>query len=185
MGLEPEEVLDSCFARAMSALHGVELRDPGTGYEWRLMPLVDDTTRASTVDGVAEPKPQTVPDWNPSDSETMVRFAGKQITMEFAHVLRKVTPSQKYVLPEAGICSLDQIAGMTDEELLAIDRVGPRMVSTLREAIRQRNPGLATVREAFGVLVHGLDEIDPDDPMREPLAQALQPLTSALADSVA
>lgn len=58
----------------------------------------------------------------------------------------------------------------------------------LREAIAELRPdqrGIAVVREAFGVLVHGLDKVDREDPMYESLARALRPLTDALAETVA
>lgn len=70
---------------------------------------------------------------------------------------------------------LSRVAAMPDDELLAIDRVGPGMIRVLREAIAELRPdqrGIAMVREAFGVLVHGLDKVNREDPMCEPLAWA-------------
>ncbi len=73
---------------------------------------------------------------------------------------------------------------MSDEELLALRGVAPKIVAELRAAISRRDPGLALVRDAFGVIVHGIYDLPEDDPHREVLAQVGDLLANALAASV-
>lgn len=185
-GMVPDRDLDSCYARAIAAVTGTELADPGMGMEWRLMPIADEAP-PKTEDPGKRPKAgikAAIPA-PPADPNEIVLFAGREITAELLQALMGVASGYREVLPLAGIVSLDQIVAMSDSELLAIDRVGPRMISALREAIAELRPyqrGIAVVREAFGLIVHGLDKVDRADPMHGPLARALQPLTDALAE---
>jgi hypothetical protein len=42
MGLEQEEAAQrDCYARAIDAITGTKVSDPGLGYEWRLMPVAE------------------------------------------------------------------------------------------------------------------------------------------------
>jgi hypothetical protein len=126
-----------------------------------------------------------VPEPEPLNSNEQVLFGGRYITAELCWVLEnRVASGVKNMLPRAGITSLDQVAAMTDEELLALRGVGAKIVAELRAAIARRDPGLALVRDAFGVIVHGIYDLPDDDPYRPALAQAGEILTAALAESV-
>lgn len=187
-GLVPEREFDSCYHRAIAAITGTEVSDPGMGMEWRLVPVED--AQAQVKAAVSEPKAKKapVPAPPPADPQALVMFGGEEITAELRHVIaERIAPSCKFVLPRMGIVSLDQVAAMSDEDLLALDGVGPRMVEALRDALADRpgQRGTAVVREAFGVIVHGMDKIDRSDPMYAPLSRALEPLTNALAEAVA
>src|SRR5450755_3005664 len=41
-GLVPEDSFDRCYDRAIAAIEGTKLSDPGMGMEWRLMPVGDN-----------------------------------------------------------------------------------------------------------------------------------------------
>lgn len=47
-GLVPEETFDSCYDRALAAITGVELSEPGMGLEWRLM-AVEEPAKTTAV----------------------------------------------------------------------------------------------------------------------------------------
>lgn len=134
MGLTPDDAPDCCYERAIAAIKGRELSDPGMGMEWRLMPVVD--TEAS-LKPAAKPSPK-VPD-PPKDLGQLVLFASREITAELHHIiLTRLPTARKFVLPRAGITSLDQVAAMSDDELLALDGVGHGILRELRQAIRER-----------------------------------------------
>jgi len=181
-GLVPEQEFDSCFDRAIAAITGTEVEDPGLGMEWRLVRVAERVPVAEPESGASKVPASRVPEPPPSDPGEMVTFGGRQITAELRMVINnRLSSAYKFVLPRNGIVSLDQAAEMSDDELLHLPGVGRGMVDTLRAAIKERDGSLGIVREAFGVLVHGLDGLEPTDPFREPLAQALAPLTRALA----
>jgi hypothetical protein len=168
----------SCYDRAIAAITGEKLTDPGLGMEWRLMPVDREPGPAEA----AKPKSNS-PDYTPPQNpDELTLFGGKMITRELAQVLRQLRPGQKFILPDAGIVSLEQVARMSDADLLGMYGVGRKMVGELRDAIRRRNPGLALVRDAFGVIVHGVYDLDESDPARKQLLMALEPLTEALAE---
>jgi hypothetical protein len=182
-GLLPQERLDSCYDRAIATITGVALREAPAGLEWRLVAIEVEHEEEQPA---RKPKGRRVkvPTPPPSDPAQMVPFARTEITAELYQLISDEIPlCYRFALPAAGIVSLDQAAAMSDDELLALDRVGHYTVRKLREAVARRKPGLAVVREAFGILVHGLDAIADDDPMRQSLSQALEPLTCALAEA--
>lgn len=112
MGLVPDEDdAHSCYERAIQAIRGKELRDPGMGLEWRLV---------------------AVPGGGPQDEPA------PPIDEEFQSVLDSLPASYRNVLPRAGIRSLAEVAEMSDDELLAVDRIGPAVLKILREAIARR-----------------------------------------------
>lgn len=53
-------------------------------------------------------------------------------------VLARLGYRCRYVLPRAGVRTLEQVARMTDAQLLAIEGVGAKTVRVLREAIAER-----------------------------------------------
>jgi hypothetical protein len=111
MGLVPDaDDAHSCYGRAVQAITGTELRDPGMGLEWRLVAVVRD-------DG--SPLRPT-PDRQVSVDEGLER------------VMAALPASYKYVLPRAGITSLSQLEELSDAEILALDRVGPAVLRVIR-----------------------------------------------------
>jgi hypothetical protein len=88
------------------------------------------------------------------------------------------------VLPGAGIQSLDQVAAMTDEQLLAIDGIGKGTLARLREAVLARDPddGATLARKVYELLQAGLPHLGDEDPMRSVLADAMPSLAAALGE---
>lgn len=121
-GDHPARDLDSCYARAIAAITGTEVTDPGMGMEWRLMPIGGTSNPEKSAAAKRPDRPLPPP---PADPSKMVRWGETVITAELSHALQRVASGYKYVLPEAGIVSLDQVAAMSDDELLAIDRGWP------------------------------------------------------------
>jgi len=64
---------------------------------------------------------------------------------------------------------------MTDDELLAIDGIGPRTLVLLREAVDERTglDGLTLTRQVYELLQAGLPRLGEADPMHVLLAQTL------------
>jgi hypothetical protein len=180
MGLVPDAHLDCCYERAIAAITGTKLAEPGLGMEWRLVGVSDAAEPPHTA---SKPAPKVPPPLT-CDSDCTLQFAGKEITAELHEVIEtRLATSYWYALPAAGIVSLDQVAAMTDDELLAIDRVGHGTVKALRQAIRERRgyDGLALAREVLEVLQEGLARIGELDPTRPALTNTLPALTAALA----
>lgn len=157
----------SCYERAVEAIKGTTLTAPSMGMEWRLVPVSCDGAGAPALD--------------PDDA---VELAGTKVTRELYDALVARLPVAKHeLLPAASIVSLDQIAVMTDGELLAIDGIGRRTLEQLREAVagRERCDGLTLARKVFALLQAGLERVGEEDPMHTVLAGALPPLAAALA----
>ena len=152
----------SCYERAIDAIKGTTLDAPSMGMEWRLMP-VDD----------GEPSP-----------DEAVELAGTKVTRELRDAIVQRLPEGKHAcLPDAGIVSLDQVAVMSDDDLLAIDGVGRKILKQLREAVDARAgyDGLALTRKIYAMLQAGLERVGEEDPMHPVLAGALPALAAALA----
>ena len=111
MGLVPDEDdAESCYERAIQTMTGKDLRDPGMGLEWRLV---------AVPGGPSDEPPPPVDD-------------------AFQRMLDTLPVSCRNVLPRAGITTFERVAAMSDEELLAVDRVGPAVLKALRAAIAER-----------------------------------------------
>jgi hypothetical protein len=114
-----------------------------------------------------------------------VSFDGEQVTRELRDVIvERLPPKGRHVLARAGIASLDQVAAMTDDELLAIDGIGRRVLQALRQAIRDRDgyDGLTLARRVYELLQAGLPRLDEQDPVHAVLADALPSLAAALGE---
>ena len=172
---------DSCYDRAIRAITQSKPGEAGMGMEWRLMAIGDvDQPPAIAEDPAAAPL--SPPSTGAADT---VSFAGTQVTCELHDVIvGRLAPNVRRVLPEAGIVSLDQIATMTDDELLAIDRIGPRTVRVLRQALRERADlgGLTLAREIYDLLRAGMPLLSERDPSHAVLLDALSPLEAALGE---
>jgi len=73
-----------------------------------------------------------------------------EATAELRDVLRQLTPKCIYALPLAGVTSLDDVACLSDEQLLAIHGVGVKTVRHLRAACAKRGmvrPGCDATHE--------------------------------------
>ena len=173
---------DTCYDRAIAAITGTKLSDPGMGMEWRMMPVDDDGQRQPTIEH--EPVP-AVPA-SASDANEIVSLGGEQITRELRDVImERLAPKDRHVLPRAGIASLDQVAAMTDEQLLAIDGVGRRILKALRQAVSDRggyDDGLMLARKVYELLQAGLPSLDERDPVHAVLAEALPSFAAALGE---
>jgi hypothetical protein len=126
MGLVPEDRLDSCYDRAIAAITGSELRDPGMGMEWRLMPVdaphVDPSTGA--------PRPVKL-DWAAHSRLFDERMKPGGIgALEDA-----IPPSAWSAVVRTGIVTIAQLEALTDEQLLAMRGIGATSVRRIREAI--------------------------------------------------
>jgi hypothetical protein len=173
---------ERCYDRAVAAIKGTPISDPGLGMEWRIVPVADGEpaphAKAERAAGVPAP-PATAPG-------EIVAFAGTHVTRELHEaVLRELPAKRRRVLPRAGIVSLDQAAAMTDEQLLAIDGVGNGTLRRLREAILRRDPddGETLARKVYELLQAGLPLLGEEDPMRSVLAGALPSLAAALGEA--
>jgi hypothetical protein len=172
---------DTCYDRVIAAITGTKLGDPGMGMEWRMMPVADGEQRAAAIGGGPAPAPP-VPAIDPSE---IVSFDGEQVTRELRDVIvERLSPKGRHVLARAGIASLDQVAAMTDDELLAIDGIGRRVLQALRQAIRDRDgyDGLTLARRVYELLQAGLPRLDEQDPVHAVLADALPSLAAALGE---
>lgn len=173
---------DTCYDRAIAAITGTKLSDPGMGMEWRMMPVDDGGQRPPTIEH------ETVPAMpaSASDAIEIVSLGGEQITRELRDVImERLAPKDRHVLPRAGIASLDQVAAMTDEQLLAIDGVGKRILKALRQAVSDRggdDDGLMLARKVYELLQAGLPSLDERDPVHAVLAEALPSFAAALGE---
>lgn len=102
---------DSCFTRAIAAVNGRKTEPPNMGLEWRLVPVPG---------GPQERAPQP-------------------LTEEMRGLIDRLPVAYRVVLPKAGIHSVDQLAEMSDEEILALPRVGPGILAIIRTVIEGRN----------------------------------------------
>ena len=167
---------DSCFTRALAAVNGRKTEQPNMGLEWRLMRVSDPTANEpASKPAVKIPDP-------PEDPGELVRFGGEMITAGLHHVIEtRITPARKFTLTRAGITSLDQVAAMSDDELLKIDGLGHGILRELRQAIRERGiDGLTLAREVYELICEQLPLIDEADPVRSTLADALPGLATAI-----
>ncbi len=122
MGLVPDsDDADSCYDRAIQAITGTELREPGMGLEWRLVRVARATDSAET-----EPNTPLAP-------------AASTVDDDLWRVMAALPASYKFVLPRAGITSMSQLEAMSDAELLALDRIGPAVLKVIRRLTT--NPG--------------------------------------------
>jgi hypothetical protein len=169
----------SCYERAIAAVRGTPLSDPGMGMEWRMMPVADD----QPVEPVAEAATVPAPAGALVDP---VAFADTHVTRELHDViLGRLPVNKRRVLPRCGIVSLDQVAAMSDDELLAIDGIGRRTLMVLREAVDDRVAfdGLALARQVYALLEEGLPRLGEEDPMHPLLSETLPTLAAALGQA--
>jgi hypothetical protein len=171
--------LDTCYDRAIAAITGTKLSDPGMGMEWRMVSVDDGDQRPAAIQrGSAAPAPAIDPD-------EIVPLDGERVTRELRDVIvQRLAPKRRHVLPRAGIASLDQVAAMTDDELLAIDGIGRNTLQALREAVSERGDfdGLALARKVYALLQAGLPRLGEQDPVHAVLADALPSLAAALGE---
>lgn len=141
-----------------------------------------DRRRAGARAGGAAYPRAGVPPRPATDPSEIVAFAGTHVTSELHEVMVGLATKRRRVLPRAGIVSLDHVAAMTDEQLLAIDGIGHGTVARLRDAIAERDPddGATLARKVYELLQAGLPQLVEEDPMRLVLAEALPSLAAAL-----
>lgn len=179
MGLEPNEQLDCCYERATAAINGTKLRDPGMGLEWRLIQVeVDEDKNSSPAATPKVPAPR-----RPMDPDSMVRFGGKNITAELHEfIVLRAASAYKYALPRAGIVSLEQVAAMSEDDLLDLPGVGRGMVKALREWVTARGSydGMTVAREIYDLLQERVPNLDEDDPVRGVFIEWMPALGEAL-----
>jgi len=179
---EAADKRDHCYDRAVAAVKGTPLSDPGLGMEWRIVPvgegeLAPPPAKPSRAPGVPAP-PAT-------DPRQIVEFAGTHVTRELHEmIVERLAAKRQGVLPAAGIVSLDQVAAMSDEQLLAIDGIGRGTLGKLREALESRDPddGVTLARKVYELLHAGLPHLGQEDPMRALLAEAMPSLAAALGE---
>jgi hypothetical protein len=177
----PVDKRERCYDKAIAAIKGTPVSDPGLGMEWRLVPLDE---------GEPEPAPKSarapgVPAPPATDPSQIVIFEGTHITRELEEVIvRQLPAKRRRVLPRAGIQSLDQVAAMTDEQLLAIEGIGTGTLERLREALLARDPddGATLARKVYELLQAGLPHLGDEDPLRAVLADAMPSLAAALGE---
>jgi hypothetical protein len=168
-----------CYDRAMAAIKGTPVADPGMGMEWRLVAIEGDAQPATAADGDATSAPAAPA----GDPAAVVAFENTHVTRELHDVITtRLASKRRGVLPRAGIVSLDQVAVMSDAELLAIDGVGRGTVRRLREAVAERRDGTALARQVYELLQAGLPRLGQEDPLRAVLAGALPSLAAALGE---
>lgn len=173
-----------CYDRAIAAIKGTPVGDPGMGMEWRLVPIEGEEQPAATGDGDgASTSAPSVPAPPAGDPAAVVAFADTHVTRELRDVITTRLATKRHgVLPRAGIVSLDQVAVMSDADLLAIDGVGRGTVRRLREAVAERRDGTALARQVYELLQTGLPRLGEEDPLRAVLAGALPSLAAALGE---
>ena len=158
------------------------MSDPGLGMEWRLVAIGE---------GEPAPRPKSVrapgvPPPPATDPSEIVAFAGHARDARASRrCLRDLPAKRRKLLPRAGIVSLDQVAAMTDEQLVAIDGVGHGMVRRLREALARARPRRRrdTRPQGLRAAQAGLPHLGEEDPMRSVLAGALPSLAAALGEA--
>lgn len=175
-GLVPDGEFDNCYDRALAVITGRRLGDPGAGMEWRLMP-VPGGDLAKRDDPHREGGPAEVVD-------------APAVATDIPGLLRNLCPSHgsrlRRALHRAGIVSLDQIAAMSDDQLLVIDGIGHGSLKLFREAIRARGyDGATLLREVYDLIREGLARIGDGDPSHAALAGMLPGLAGALGMSEA
>jgi hypothetical protein len=174
---------NKCYDRAIAAIKGTVVGDPGMGMEWRLVPVGGEEEPVAAAEGDAAPV-ATPPTGDPAD---VVVFDDVRVTRELHEVLTtRLPPKRRGALPKAGVVSLDQVAVMSDDELLAIDGIGRGSVRRLREAVADRDcDGTALARKVYELLQAGLPRLGDEDPLRPVLADALPSLAAALGEPAA
>lgn len=184
----PQGSGDKCYDRAIAAVKGTPVSDPGLGMEWRLVPIEGEEQPATVAEPAAAADDgnaalvATPPTGDPAD---VVAFEDTRVTRELHEVLTTRLPSKRRgALPRAGIVSLDQVAVMSDDELLAIEGIGRGTLRRLREAVAERSDcdGTALARKVYELLQAGLPRLGDEDPLRAVLAEALPSLAAALGE---
>jgi hypothetical protein len=177
----PVDPRERCYDKAIAAIKGTPVSDPGLGMEWRIVPIEEGepapAPKLARAAGV--PAPPT------ADPSQIVAFEGTYVTRELHEVIVERLPAKRRrVLPGAGIQSLDQIAAMTDEQLLAVEGIGNGTLARLREAVQARDPddGATLARKVYELLQAGLPHLGDEDPMRSVLADAMPSLAAALGE---
>jgi hypothetical protein len=123
LGLEvrSEDIGDCCYTRALRAIEGTDFDEPDAGFEWRLVPLVDGPLPAQAGD----------PRGRAGLDDDLHAF------------LQTLAPSPRFklrhALADAGITTLTLASELTDDELLAVNGIGPTLVRKLRAFVAQRN----------------------------------------------
>ena len=175
----PVDDRERCYDRAIAAIKGTAVSDPGLGMEWRIVPIGEGAP-APLPPPVRAPGVPVPPLTGP---ELDVAFAGTRVTRELHALLEQFPSKRQRVLPRAGIVSLDQVVAMTDAQLLAIDGVGKGMLARLREAVAARKPddGTTLARKVYELLQAGLPHLGDEDPMRDVLAETMPSLAAALS----
>lgn len=116
-GLVPEDHSDSCYDRAIAAIRGTKLADPGMGMEWRLMPVEERTA----------PTAAPASDWS---TNYAAACADGGIWNDFG-----LSRGAKWALVRAGISRIDTLAECSDSDLLAVSDIGPKRLAEIRRAI--------------------------------------------------
>jgi len=168
----------SCYERAIAAVKGTPLSDPGMGMEWRMMPVAGEQPAVVTAPAPKIPAPA-------AELVDPVAFADTHVTRELHDLILGLPASKRFVLPRCGIVSLDQVAAMSDDDLLAIDGIGRRTLVLLREAVDDRAgfDGLTLARQVYALLEAGLPRLGEEDPMHVLLADTMPTFAAALGQA--
>lgn len=110
---------ESCFTRAMAAIHSIETAPPNLGMEWRLVPMQNE--ESTPTNGKHAPR--------------------GPVAEDLRAILATLAPKVRYALPRAGITTIAQVEAMTDGELEALPGVGLGTVRALRQAIGDPESG--------------------------------------------
>jgi hypothetical protein len=121
-GLVPEDSFDRCYDRAIAAIEGTKLSDPGMGMEWRLMPVGDNKSppTAATSD------PGT---YREDDRDLSMYHVGAVDTD------RGLSYGTRSVLSNAGLLWIDELDAMSDRDLVRVRGIGNKRLTEVRRML--------------------------------------------------
>jgi len=125
MGLVPDEPeFDSCYHRAIAAIRGRELSDPGMGFEWRLVAVEDKAPEPNCAE---ERQANRQANYDAAKADG---GAGEleEYGLEWQQTIRP--------LVRGGFVRVDDVAEASDEELLRLPRIGPKRLADIRRAVK-------------------------------------------------
>jgi DNA-binding transcriptional regulator YiaG len=146
MGMAPTESgQKSCYNRAIDAMTGSPITDPGKGYEWRLVSVEEEhverppaRTLASRFGSPEEcAAPDSVAIRQRAAAGTFISEAG-------------ITPRARHALIGADIVTLEEVAGRSEHELLALEGVGHGSIEQIGTALASH--GLPPLKRDLSVI---------------------------------
>jgi hypothetical protein len=116
---------DCCYTRALRQIEGVGPDTlPDMGLEWRLVPVGAEIASPSPRRSRKQPPPDGP--WNPD--AVISRF------------VLGLSPKVKHAVRRARINTVEQIEGMSDEEILRLDGIGYGTLCKMRELVDAQTP---------------------------------------------